>query len=507
MRTFRPFLLTLLVILATLVSACSGGDEAKPSTGNPDTADVVAGSGDSVLATSVPNVASQLNAGEIDDNATWSDYQQYRDSYLIRNSRQVHDVDVSERQTITVTDGQDLPILGARVMVYGSQELIAEYQTDSAGQAQFFPKAWAAADNEQSLRVVVQYEQSASEFYLSPGRSSAWHVVLDEQPSGGSIPLDVVFLLDATGSMRDEIEQLQDNILAISFEIDNLPADTDVRYGLVTYRDRGDEYVTRQYDFVSDVQAFQEKLNEVEAKGGGDNPESLNEALHVAVQEMGWRDEGTIKLVFLVADAPPHLDYANDYDYVYEMIAASWNGIKVHPIASSGLPENGEFIFRQIAQYTQGHFIFLTYENGNSGAAGSSRTDLEAGDSNFTVEQLDDLVLQLILSEIEALDVPVENGGETVQLSDVDAVSRNELPPSFSLSTSAAAGSRTFTTAQSEEWTNTVDKLEQVFTIILGFLVVAASLVVMIAMIGLGNRRREGKRKRKNEELWLGYGD
>jgi hypothetical protein len=235
----------------------------------------------------------------------------------------------------------------------------------------------------------------------------------------GNTPLDVLFLIDSTGSMSDEIEQLQSNILHISEQIAALPGAVDVRYGLVAYRDRGDEYVTRLHDFTPDVAAFQIDLNGLRAGGGGDTPESLNEGLRRALHDVTWRGEDAVKLVFLVADAAPHLDYPQDYDYAEEMVFAAQQGIKIHPIASSGLDETGEFIFRQIAQYTLGHFIFLTYEGGQAGVAGDSRPDLHVGEpsdpetqvsGDYTVEQLDDLVLRLITDELAALRTPVTRG-------------------------------------------------------------------------------------------------
>ncbi len=224
--------------------------------------------------------------------------------------------------------------------------------------------------------------------------------------------LDVLFLIDATGSMSDEIAQLQNNILHISSQIDALPGNVDVHYGLVAYRDRGDEYITRLYDFTSDVGGFQANLNTLHARGGGDTPESLNEGLHRALHDVTWRGDETVKLMFLVADAPPHLDYAQDYSYAEELVFAAQMGIKIHPIASSGLDQTGEFIFRQIAQYTMGRFIFLTYEGGQPGAPGDTRPDLHVGEpddpetqeeGDYTVEQLDELVLRLITDELAAL--------------------------------------------------------------------------------------------------------
>src|SRR6185369_7275749 len=100
--------------------------------------------------------------------------------------------------------------------------------------------------------------------------------------------LDVLFLLDTTGSMSDEIEQLQRTMVSIAERIDRISPRPNVRFGLVAYRDRGDEYVTRVYEFVSDVRAFRNTLLTLSAGGGGDEPESLNEGLHQAIQGVQW---------------------------------------------------------------------------------------------------------------------------------------------------------------------------------------------------------------------------
>jgi hypothetical protein len=102
-----------------------------------------------------------------------------------------------------------------------------------------------------------------------------------------------------------------------------------------------------------------------------------------------------VQLIFLVADAPPHLDYAQDYDYADDMVKAAELGIKVFPIASSGLDDQGEYIFRQIALFTQGKFIFLTY--GPGGQPGDSTTHQV---DDYTVQKLDDLVVRLVEEEL-----------------------------------------------------------------------------------------------------------
>ncbi len=175
--------------------------------------------------------------------------------------------------------------------------------------------------------------------------------------------LDVVFLLDATGSMGDEIGAVKEKIREMISEIALGDPAPDVRFGIVAYRDRDDEYVTRTYWLTRNIDRIVENLDEIEADGGGDYPESFNEGLHVAVQELNWELDGSVsRLIFLIADAPPHLDYPDDYDYQREMSVARDRGIAIHAIGASGLDREGEAIFREVAEGTEGQFQWLAYE-------------------------------------------------------------------------------------------------------------------------------------------------
>ncbi len=346
---------------------------------------------------------SPLKAGEIDDNAEWDDYLLYRQESLDNFGDWVNDVDVTGRRIITVTDSEGLPVLGATVSVTIGDTLVSQTRTYADGRTLYLSNANPDPQANGDMIISVEKDGITASLNMSLVRMAGPHVdfVLDMEQNRASVQLDVVFLLDATGSMSDEIGQLQENILSISRQIDEM-GDVDVRYGLVHYRDREDAYITQVHDFTPDVTQFQADLNSVRADGGGDNPESLNAGLHDALHSVEWRGANTIKLVFLVADAPPHLDYPDDYNYAEEMLYASDRGIKIHPIASSGLDAVGEYIFRQIGQTTMGRFIFLTYSGGVAGEAGDERPDLAASEQDYTVDFLDGLVVQLVEDEINA---------------------------------------------------------------------------------------------------------
>src|ERR1700730_7213222 len=128
--------------------------------------------------------------------------------------------------------------------------------------------------------------------------------------------VEVVFCLDTTGSMGGLISAAKQKIWAISNQIVSGQPTPRVKIGLVAFRDRGDAYITKVFDLTEDLDAIHGHLMGFQAQGGGDFPESVNQALHEAVTKINWsKDKQTLKMIFLVGDAPPHMDYADDVKY------------------------------------------------------------------------------------------------------------------------------------------------------------------------------------------------
>src|SRR5438477_3106488 len=128
--------------------------------------------------------------------------------------------------------------------------------------------------------------------------------------------VEVVFALDTTGSMSGLIDGAKRKIWSIASFIQQGNPKPDLRVGLVAYRDKGDDYVTRFYDLTDDLDTVFEHLSSFEAAGGGDTPEHVSKALFDAVYKTSWtKDQTALKQVYLVGDAPPHTDYADGFDY------------------------------------------------------------------------------------------------------------------------------------------------------------------------------------------------
>jgi hypothetical protein len=178
--------------------------------------------------------------------------------------------------------------------------------------------------------------------------------------------LDVSLVIDTTGSMGDEIQYLKTEFLALSSAIEALHPDAAQRWSLVVYRDEGDDYVVRTFDFGSDPAAYQRTLAGQQSGGGGDFPEAPEQGIAAAAR-LGWRtDDATARLLFWVADAPHHDQNASAMADAIR--AAQGMRIHVYPVASSGIDELTERSMRSAAQLTGGRYLFLTDDSGVGGA-------------------------------------------------------------------------------------------------------------------------------------------
>jgi hypothetical protein len=200
--------------------------------------------------------------------------------------------------------------------------------------------------------------------------------------------LDVSLVIDTTGSMGDELRYLQSEFTAISATIEAKYPGAEQRWSLVAYRDRGDEYTTRPFDFEADPQVFRQQLAAQSSGGGGDFPEAPDAAF-ADMNQLSWRADGaTARLAFWVADAPHHNEKAGALKSAIETAQAQ--GVHIYPVASSGVDELTELTMRSAAQLTGGRYLFLTND---SGVGGDHK---EPSIPCYFVTRLDDAILRMV---------------------------------------------------------------------------------------------------------------
>jgi len=159
-------------------------------------------------------------------------------------------------------------------------------------------------------------------------------------PAAGASKIEVVFVLDTTGSMSGLIATAKEKIWSIATTLAQAEQAPEIRIGLVGYRDRGDSYVTEVVDLSSDLDTMYARLMQFAADGGGDTPESVNRALYDAVHRISWsQDPSNYQVIFLVGDAPPHMDYQGEAQYPQILRAATAKGIRVNTIQCGALQQ------------------------------------------------------------------------------------------------------------------------------------------------------------------------
>ena len=347
-----------------------------------------------------PPAVPAVTAGMVDDNADFGEYLAFRARTPVEHQAR----DIRERYLLQVRDRAGHGVADAPVQVRSPDGAALWARTDSGGQVWLHPDAFDKAPST-LYQVTVHHAGQTAQGFLRRGQKDAVQVQLDEKPAAQRARLDLVFLVDATGSMGDEIDKLKTSLHSIAAEAARLPSHPDLCFGLVAYRDRTDPFVLRSHDFTNDLGAFQKVLNQLQADGGGDYPEAMSEALHETVHRLSWRGDGATRMVVLLADAPPQLG-PDRPPYDEAMLAALAKGIKIFSVGASGLDRQGEFIQRQIAQFTGGRFVFLTYDRANQPASGPGRETVHDV-KNYSVATLDHLIVRLIREELARLPAKV----------------------------------------------------------------------------------------------------
>ena len=186
----------------------------------------------------------------------------------------------------------------------------------------------------------------------------------DDKPVSKKPKVEVVFCLDTTGSMGGLIEGAKAKIWSICNQIASGKPTPDLKVGLVAFRDRGDEYITKVFDLSDDLDAIHGHLKTFKAAGGGDIPESVNQALDDAVNKVKWStDNSTLRIIFLVGDAPPHMDYPDDVKYPVTCKKAAERGIIINTI-QCGTDADCTKFWKDICVKAEGSFVQIPQDGG-----------------------------------------------------------------------------------------------------------------------------------------------
>ncbi len=366
--------------------------------------------------------AGLLTAGEHDDLLNPELYARYlAASNLGQAIPDLPRLDTSRLLSVEVRDSAGRPMPFAQVVLTCSDGNSITLASQADGKVVFFP-----AIDRISPRATIRVRHNGQ--WQGPARS----VEVASAPGGQQVnvtiaasaqpatKLDLMLVVDTTGSMGDEIRYLQTELQSIISLIRNQHRQMDIRVGFVFYRDMGDDYVTRTIPFDRDVGRAQAALAQQSADGGGDYPEAMDQAL-IRAAGQAWRPDA-IKTMLLVADAPPH-DGQFGRSWAAAEVARAQR-IHIVPVAASGVADKAEYAMRAMAALTQSRYLFLTDDSGVGNPHAPPAIDC------YLVTRLDALLRRVIDSQISGR--RIEPGqGEIIRVVGQYDNGRCILPPDF----------------------------------------------------------------------------
>ena len=342
-------------------------------------------------------VSGLLTAGEWNDLEHWKFW-----------TNIINDNDYNEKMSywkfypqqlvaVKVVDGNDVGIANIPVTLLNGRQVEFTTKTDNAGYAycwiNLFNKHqyqkrdfWLIVDG-----VVVNGQLKTS----SRGdRKLNINTVVDKDAQPAKTTADIAFIVDATGSMSDEIRFLKSDL---NYIIDHASSESnvDLRTAALFYRDIGDSYLTRHDDFTDDVAKTQEFVSNQRASGGGDYPEAVHTALEASLENLSWDEAARARIAFLILDAPAHYEEDIIKSLQNSIRLFAKKGIKLIPVAASGVDKETEFMLRFFDLATGGTYVFLTDDSG----IGNSHIKATVG--NYQVESLAELMIRLIKKYVE----------------------------------------------------------------------------------------------------------
>ena len=328
-----------------------------------------------------------VTAGEWNDLDNWDFYQKTLMKEPFKGFPDDWQMYTNHRIAVAIT-AKNKPAANATVTLFRNDTPIWTTKTDNLGRAELWVGAFQKEKelNTALLRLKVN-EQWVSTAAIS--KTQVNRIALDEALPSPTNLVQIAFMVDATGSMGDELEFLKMDLKKVINEVQKTNNQLKISTATVFYRDEGDEYVVKHSPFTEDINQTTEFISQQRADGGGDFPEAVDKAL-VQLNQLQWQPEARTRIAFLVLDAPPHNKPAVISSIQYSVKTAAASGIKLIPVVASGIDKTTEFLMRFIAMYTNGTYVFIT----DHSRIGNKHLEPSVGE--YQVEKLSDLMVRLI---------------------------------------------------------------------------------------------------------------
>ena len=383
------YLLPLLAAVLTFSCMSEMGDYGYSSEGvSEGYGHLEAGNGTDSLAFE----AGQLTAAEWNDLDHWDFWKNLlrgqTDSTNFAQYPTYWRYSTQERYGLQLLHSDSLPVINSDLRLMFGQKELWHARTDNLGRAEL----WLGLTPTDTVVPMDSCRLYADGLPMDVPlvRDSLNRFCCDSLASSGSLRVELAFVVDATGSMGDEMNYLKAELEDVITRVQAMQSGLSVWTAAVFYRDEEDDYLVKNSDFTDQLQTTVDYIGLQRADGGGDYPEAVHTALSTTLSQLQWSEQARTRLAFLLLDAPPHYQEAVISDIHRSVHEFAAKGIKLIPVAASGIDKETEFLLRYFALATNGTYVFLTDDSG----LGNSH--LKASVGAYEVEYLNDLLVRLI---------------------------------------------------------------------------------------------------------------
>ncbi len=335
------------------------------------------------------NSAGLLTAGEWNDSENWFFWQKLINDKQWSQMQHSWSFYLKDKISVLVKNQNGKALNNIKIVLEDVQGAkVWEAKTDIFGKANLFSEIYGSRANKLTLKAI---SETGEEIKLDNIVLNKENNITINQEQANLTDLDIMFVVDATGSMSDEINFLKTDLNDIIGKIKTKTPELTPRVGMVFYRDKSDDYIVKDFDFETNMSNIIGNLEQQSAGGGGDFPEAVEKGLEYAVKDKSWSNNAKTRLMFLILDAPPHKNKEDIVSIQISIKKAAELGIKVIPIVASGIDKDTEFLMRFMSVSTNGTYVFLTDDSG----IGNSHIEPTVG--KYEVEFLNNLIIRLIM--------------------------------------------------------------------------------------------------------------
>ncbi|MWW23273.1 vWA domain-containing protein [Algibacter lectus] len=386
--------IALVLCSVFVLFSCENGDSAIDGSSELDSSSSSSskGSGDSGNGGNGES-AGQITAGEWNDLTQWDFWSDLLNSQDYTTFQANWSFNTSKRIAFQVLDkNTSQPLNNVSLSLFKDGEIISEAKTDNLGEANLFIDLFDSGKTSSSVNL-DDYDVQINGEVISQGVSlfnEGVNVFNIENTTATADRIEVAFIVDATGSMGDELEFLKSDLKDVIGRAQEDNANSTILTSTVFYRDQGDDYVTKRSDFTTSISSTVDFISKQSADGGGDFEEAVEEALDEAINDLQWGTNSKTRIAFLLLDAPPHQTDDVNLSIKKSLIKAAKNGVKLIPVTASGIDKSTEFLMRYFAIATNGTYVFITNDSG----IGNDHIEPTVGE--YEVEFLNNLLVRLI---------------------------------------------------------------------------------------------------------------